>query len=607
VTPEKLKQAFLYRNPVSYFGGLVVAGSVALILVTVILMTALGGGSPYFGIFAFLVLPMFVVLGLLIFFFGAHRESLRRRRLGTTVAPAYPRVDLNDPAQRRRFGLATVGAFLLLILLAVVSYHGFLFTESVTFCGKLCHTVMEPEFAAYQHSPHAKVRCVDCHVGSGASFYVKSKLSGVRQVFAVTFQTYEKPIATPVKNLRPARETCEECHWPQKFYGAQLLQIPYFRYDETNTSDQINLMMKTGGGSSRLGQSAGIHWHMIIDNSITFAARDEQQQDIAWFKVVGAFGQEREYTSLDKPISREELAKLPKHTMDCMDCHNRPTHVFTPPDRAVDLALNNGSIKKDLPWIKKVATEALMAPYSDSETARREIRDRIFNFYATSYPDTYASRATDLQEAVTIATGIYSRTVFPKMNVDWRTYSDNIGHRNWSGCFRCHDGRHATADGKVLTRECTACHTMPQRGPVEALGALPPISEESWHPLPLKSKHAVMMCNRCHSPGVRPTSDCATCHKLDAKAPMMASGCDTCHAAEQAVQPINDCASCHDSLGELHKAGGHPDVACTECHKPHGWKVAGRDTCLTCHDDKAEHYNEEKAACATCHEFAAAS
>ena len=593
----------LYRNPMSYWGGLVVAGSAVLIVFAALLQIITKQTNPYFGIITYMVFPGFLVLGIVVSGVGMWRESLRRRRLGDAAPPAYPRVDLNDEQQRRRFSLVLIAGFLLFILLAVAAYHSFLFTESVTFCGRLCHTVMEPEFAAYQQSPHAKVRCVDCHVGSGASFYVKSKLSGARQVLAVTFHTYETPIATPVKNLRPARETCEECHWPQKFYGAQLLQIPYFRYDEANTSDQISLMMKTGGGSSRLGQTAGIHWHMIIDNNIVYASRDEQEQDIPWFKVVGAFGQVREYMSLDKPVSSADLAKLREHTMDCMDCHNRPTHVFTPPDRAIDLALRNGSIKMDLPWIKKTATEALMAPYPDGETANREIRDKIFNFYATSYPHIYATRAADLQEAVVISIGIYNRTVFPKMNVDWRTYSDNIGHRNWSGCFRCHDGRHATKDGKVLTRECTACHTMPQRGPLEALGALPPVSEEAWHPFPLKSKHATMMCNRCHSPGVRPTSDCATCHKLDATAPMMASGCDTCHAKEQEIQPINDCKTCHDTLAGLHGKGGHPDAACTDCHQPHAWKVAGRDACLTCHDDKKTHYNDDKADCATCHEF----
>lgn len=267
----------LYRNPLSYFGGLVVAGSAILIVFSLALSLLMKQGSPYIGILTYLVFPMFLVLGALIFVFGIRRQIARRRKLGVEAALPYPTLDLNWPEQRKKFTYALLAGFALLLLLAVVSYHAFIFTESVTFCGRVCHTVMEPEYTAYLDSPHARVRCVDCHVGSGASWYVKSKLSGARQVIAVTFHTYPTPIGVPVRNLRPARETCEECHWPQKFYGAQLIQNPHFRYDEANSPEQISLLVKTGGGSTKLGQNAGIHWHMIIQNKIEYVALDEQQ------------------------------------------------------------------------------------------------------------------------------------------------------------------------------------------------------------------------------------------------------------------------------------------------------------------------------------------
>jgi hypothetical protein len=595
--------AGLYRNTLSYFGFLVTIAGAFLMLFAMAVELSLKAPSPYVGMFTYMIFPGVIGFGLAVVALGMVRESRRRRKLGTEEALPYPQFDLNDPHMRRRFGYVSLGGFFLLILLGFGGYNAFLFTESVTFCGRLCHTVMEPEFAAYQHSPHAKVRCVDCHVGSGASFYVKSKLSGARQVLAVLFHTYETPIPTPVQNLRPARETCEECHWPNKFYGAQLLQIPYFRYDEANTSDQISLMMKTGGGSSKMGQSAGIHWHMIIDNTITFATPDPRLQEIPWFKVKGAYGQEREYMSLDKPISDKDLAKLPRHVMDCMECHNRPTHVYTPPDRAIDLALNNGSMAKDLPWIKKVTAEALMAKYPDNSAAAKGIRDQVFNFYSKSYPAVYGAREADIQSAVTITTDIYNRSVFPKMKVNWTTYPDNIGHRNWPGCFRCHDGRHATKDGKILTRDCAACHTMPQRGPLEALGALPPVTDESWHPFPLKGKHATILCNRCHSPGIRPALDCAGCHKHPKEGPMASLDCTSCHSAPGEKLPLADCKSCHGKLGGAHKKGGHPDAACVDCHKPHGWKVTSRDACLGCHTDKKTH--NAPNFCGECHDFRA--
>ncbi len=364
----------LYHNPASYFGGLVMFGSALLIVITLVIQFLGRGGNPYLGIFAFLVLPGFVGLGLLVFLWGMRRESLRRRRTGATEAPPYPRVDLNVPAQRRRFAVAVAAGGLLLVVVAVASYHGFFFTESVTFCGKVCHSVMEPEHTAYLASPHARVRCVDCHVGEGAGWYVKSKLSGVRQVLAVMIAQLRAPIPVPVKNLRPARETCEECHWPQKFYGAQLVRNPHFRYDEKNTPEQITFLVKTGGGSPKLGQNAGIHWHMILENQITYVATDEKLQEIPWVSVRHADGSVTSTCRPRRRSRRRELEKLEKHVMDCMDCHNRPTHIFPAPEYAVDQTMSSGQIPADLPWIKKVAVDALVREYPDREGAVAGIR-----------------------------------------------------------------------------------------------------------------------------------------------------------------------------------------------------------------------------------------
>jgi hypothetical protein len=590
----------LYRNTMSYLGGLIVAASVLLIVFSLVLQFVMKQASPYLGIFTFLVFPGVLVFGFLIVLVGMLRESRRRRRTGA-VTSAYPSIDLNDPRQRRRFNRLLGVAFSLFFLLAFVAYHSFLFTESVTFCGRVCHKVMEPEYTAYLASPHARVRCVDCHVGAGAGWYVKSKLAGLRQVWAVTFHNYPTPIPVPVKSLRPARETCEECHWPQKFYGAQLIQNPHFRYDEANTAEQVSLLVKTGGGSPKLGLSAGIHWHMIIDNTTRFIALDRQLEDIPWVSVTNRNGKTTTYFSTESKLSEAEVMKHPMHVMDCMDCHNRPTHIFQPPEGAMDRALAQGLISPSLPWIKKVGVDALVKNYPDRESAHAGIRADILGFYAKNYPAISSSHAAELDDVVNRVTDMYDRSVFPAMKVNWNTYASNIGHRNWPGCFRCHDGKHATEDGKVLTNKCTTCHTMPQRGPLTALGSAMPASTESWHPWVLKGKHATMLCNRCHAAGYRPPTTCAGCHKFDPKAPMMDNGCDSCHAKEQEVLPLNDCKGCHDTLPGLHNKGGHPDADCTNCHKPHVWKVTGRDVCMACHDDKGDHYKGQ--ACASCHDF----
>jgi len=600
--PEEKQAKGLYRNAVSFFGAYVAIISVFLILFSLLLQFSFKSHSPYIGIFSFMVFPAFFTLGAILFLYGMRRESIRRRRHGVDEALPYPQLDLNDPATRKKFSFAVIGGSFLAIFLAFVSYHAFLYTETTSFCGQLCHTVMEPEYAAYQGSPHARVPCVDCHVGSGASWYVKSKISGARQVIAVTFGTYPTPIPTPIENLRPARETCEECHWPAKFFGTQLKQIPHFRYDEKNTPEQISLGIKTGGGSGELGESAGIHWHMITENKVHYIPLDRQQQDIPWIKATRTDGTEDEYISLDYKGDPKEFATREKKEMDCMDCHNRPTHIYEPPEAAVDKAMASHLISRTLPWVKRVVVDALVVEYPSREKAHEGMRADIASFYRNRYPAVYKARKADVDKAVDTAINIYNHSVFPNMKVNWKTYASNIGHRNWPGCFRCHDGRHVAKSGKVLTTECTICHTMPERGPLSPLGSMMPGPRMEWHPMALEGKHARTLCNKCHSAGYRPPNDCAECHKIDTSAPMMSMACGDCHRKKIEAQPVTACRDCHKDQSGLHRKGEHAGLSCTECHRPHAWGVAGRDICLSCHDDKKDH-NKDEGACIACHDF----
>ncbi len=159
---------------------------------------------------------------------------------------------------------------LLVVLLGVVAFTGikaYQATESVAFCGETCHTVMEPQAVTYENSPHARVACAECHIGPGASFWVKSKVDGLRQVWKTITNTYDRPVATPIRNLRPAQETCEECHWPEQFYGQKLVNRSYYRTDEANSPWTISLLVNVGGGNPRTGVPEGIHWHMIVGNT----------------------------------------------------------------------------------------------------------------------------------------------------------------------------------------------------------------------------------------------------------------------------------------------------------------------------------------------------
>ena len=598
----KGKRGRLYHNTVSYFGGLVVIVAILITLFLFAVNFSIARANPYVGILTYMIGPGIITVGILIFLYGTRWESRRRRKAGSQEALPYPKLDLNDEHQRRLFTLALGGSSLLAIFLIFLAYNAYLFTDSTTFCGMLCHRVMKPEYTAYRNGPHARVVCVDCHVGSGVPWYVKSKLSGAPQVFATLFHTYSRPIPVPIRNLRPARVICEGCHWPEKFYGAQLMQNPHFRYDEKNTPEQISLLLRTGGGTPNLGANAGIHWHMIIDTKIYFVATDPQQQQIPWIRVERSDGTAAVYTDSRVDTSKN-LKALPVHLMDCMDCHNRPSHVFVPPETAVDRAMEGGNIPTGLPWIKKLAVDALTKQYPSGTDVDREIVESIEGYYAKNSPSSGSQKAQAKQAAAVVAR-IYDQNVFPSMKVDWTTYPNNIGHRNWPGCFRCHDGFHRSASGDTLVRSCSVCHTMPQRSPLLPLGTTILTGEEPWHPLPLKGRHEEILCSQCHRAGYRPPTSCASCHRLPESAPMMSSGCDICHLREGDVKPLASCTSCHKSLGGLHKASSHGAAECTACHSPHAWRVTARETCLACHDDKKEHHSP--IFCGECHEFSGA-
>lgn len=589
----------LYRNFISYLGLIIIFINLCLIIATLVWKYSIKTSSPYIGIFSFLIFPFFILIGFLIFLFGMYKESQRRKKYHLEAVP-YPVVDLNLPEHRKKFLKVTLFGSFILIILGFAGYNGFLFTESVTFCGRICHKVMEPEYQAYLKSPHARVTCVDCHVGKGATWYAKSKISGVKQIFATIFNTYEKPIPTPIKNLRPARETCEECHWPQKFYGNQLMELYHFRYDEKNTPEQINLIIKTGGGS-RIEKNVGIHWHMLLQNKVYFKPYDERYQIIPYVKTVKENGEVKIYINKELNLKKEDLEKLPLREMDCMDCHNRPTHIFDPPEWAVDTAIAGGHISRDLPFVKKISVDLLTKDYKTKEEAFQKIEEEFLNFYKKNYPELFQKEKEKINNAILVLKEIFKSNVFPEMNVNWNTYPNNIGHRNWPGCFRCHDGKHISEDGKILTTECKICHTIPKRGPQVSVEEEFPEMPLPWHPMELKGKHNEILCNKCHEAGKRAPIDCAECHRLNENDEMISMGCDICHLEEGRALPQKDCGNCHKKLKGLHLKGAHPDLSCKECHKQHIWKINGEKGCYDCHEGYEEH--SKKMNCFSCHSF----
>jgi nitrate/TMAO reductase-like tetraheme cytochrome c subunit len=494
----------LIKNMISLTGiaiALVAAANIAF-LVFIDVMSA--HPSPYLGIFAYMLMPAIMVLGLLLIPIGMLIERHHRRKAAPSAIPKFPRLDLNNPKQRRTIAAVLAFTVLFVVVSAAGSYRAYEFTDSVQFCGQLCHTVMNPEFTAYQQSPHARVACVDCHVGAGATWYVKSKLSGAYQVYAAAFNKFPRPIPTPVENLRPAQETCEQCHWPKKFWGAQLKVFNHYANDEQNTPRQIRMLIKTGGGDPSVGQSSGIHWHMNIANEITYIATDKQHQVIPWVQAKDRnTGKVTVFAVKDANLTQDQIDKANHRRMDCVDCHNRPTHIYVPPDRSVDNAIAAGRIDASLPFVKQQAVTVLTASYDTTDQAKKAIEAELQKFYQEKYANVWSQRQGAVRGAIAEVQRIYETTIFPEMKVDWRVHPNNIGHFYSQGCFRCHDGNHVSADGKVISKDCNSCHTVLEEseGGKSVAGTMQTAAFK--HPVDLGDMTAVN-CSDCHNGGVGP-------------------------------------------------------------------------------------------------------
>jgi nitrate/TMAO reductase-like tetraheme cytochrome c subunit len=476
----------IWRNWVSLAGTVVAIGSFfAFLFLFAIDQFGPGQHNPYLGILSYLVAPGFLFLGLLLILSGAWWQ--RRHFAKNPDAPATTlAIDLSRPKERWRllwFGLGTVT---FLLCTALGSYQTYHYTESVQFCGQVCHTVMEPEFVTYQRGNHARVACVECHIGSGATWYVKSKLSGAYQVYSAIAHKYSRPIPTPVRNLRPAQDTCERCHWPEKFSGSLDRVYNHFLTDDKNSPYTVRLLLHVGGGASAHGPVGGIHWHMNVNNKVEYLATDPQRQKIPWIRVTDREGKVTVYRTpeyKDQPDPREV------RTMDCIDCHNRPAHSYRTPNEAVDEALYLERIDRSLPAVKRTVVELLTKGYETKEEAQAAIAKGIRAKYAN---------APGVEAAVKEAVSIYEHNFFPQMKADWSSYPTNQGHKDSAGCFRCHDNNHI-AEGpskKMPATDCATCHTILSQGSGAELVKLSAEGQPFKHP---EGPYEDMLCSDCHN------------------------------------------------------------------------------------------------------------
>jgi hypothetical protein len=381
--------------------------------------------------------------------------------------------------------------------MAVVEY-----SESNAFCSNACHDVMGPEATTYHATAHSRVPCVECHVGAGAEGFLEAKIGGLRQLWAVTVGSVQRPIPTPIHGGTISRELCERCHSPEREGGYKTLTRSYYLNGLEDSAIDLAMVVKVGGAKNGLIAGGGIHYHMVVAQEVEFVARDAQRQDIAWVRVTGADGGSREYASASGPLTDEEKATLAPHRMECIDCHSRAAHAFRTPVDAVNEAIRSKRLPGDLYYIKRAGVEALDGGYPSESEAMSGIEAALRGFYESEDPDVLEERAGDLASATEVLQSIYRETIFPAMKADWRAHPNNLGHRDSPGCFRCHNEDMVDRDGRAVFTDCTGCHAIlaQDQGAIQTVGDL----EKGMgfaHPQDGQFIRDFKLCSKCHTGG----------------------------------------------------------------------------------------------------------
>ncbi len=474
------------RNWIGLGGVIIIAGSIFSFLLLMFMDLFAPRQNPYIGILTWVVAPAFFFLGLIVMVIG-RLWSGRGRPTKDIVGKVFrPRViDLSSQRHRRILTAFAVFGGVFLLMSAVGSYQTYRATSSVQFCGQACHGPMEPQFVAYQHSPHAKVECTHCHIGVGAANFVKAKFNGVHQLLATARNEYEKPIHLSGK-IDINQKTCEQCHWPERYVGNVERAYHHYLADESNSTFSVRLLLKVGGADATHGKPGGIHWHMNLASKVEYIATDKARQDIPWVRITDAAGKVTEFR---RPDFKDDPAKHTLRRMDCMDCHNRPAHQFRSPNDAVDLAIYLGKISTNLPTIKKVAVEAL----TGAAQTKAEGVEKIAAALRKAYPS-----QKDVEPAIAALQDIYRRDFFPELKTDWRTHPNNIGHKDFPGCFRCHDGLHKSSEGNrsLGASDCNSCHVILAQGSGEEFTKLSATGHNFFH---IDANYSDFDCNKCHT------------------------------------------------------------------------------------------------------------
>ncbi|MGL1903348.1 MAG: NapC/NirT family cytochrome c [Fibrobacterales bacterium] len=484
-----------YTNNYFSFTGMILLVIFVVIEVPLVLWESFGSTDVFIGLITYTVMPVVLFFGVGLYVYGMWLNKVSEKKHEPTSAHIV--LDLSNPKHLKSLFIVIIVVVCFFLASFIGSYKVYHYTESNEFCGTVCHDIMHPEYTTFQESPHARVKCAECHIGEGAGWYVQSKLSGARQIYHAIVGDYPRPIATPIENLRPAKETCGQCHWPKKFFGAIEQKHNYFPEEMENQAWRLKLLIKVGGGG--VGKE-GIHAHMFEDNEIFYVAEDRRRQNIPWVKVVSSTGVTKIYNSEDSPYKEAAPPVDKVRKMDCIDCHNRPSHRYKAPYRALNEGLNFGSISWEIPEIKQKTIELFEKEYETQDKAIVSIKKSLVEYYTENHSEILENKRQQFDSALVTIEKMYRGSIFPEMKARWDAYPDNIGHLISDGCFRCHDNKHVASKGEVITRDCNTCHLIIEQGLSDALETntqgLP-----FRHPVDIDEEWKSENCSECHTGG----------------------------------------------------------------------------------------------------------
>lgn len=488
----------VFYNPLTLVGSVIAVFNLGLMVFLLIVDFLAKRPRPYSDLIILLILPLFILVGIAFVILGIVRQR-RRQKAGVPVEEQRLLVlDFNDEKQRKLVILLSIGFVFLTLLYAFGMFQGYEFVESVFFCSRACHTVMGPEYRAHAFSSHGEVECSTCHVGSGTQYFVLSKLKGTTQLYGLLSNTFPRPIPVPVRDLRPSKAICETCHGPKYALTEDLQGRKYYLSDTKNTEWEIGLLFKVGIVRVPTDKPPRMHWHYAVAKEIEYATADPKREAIPWVRAIGFDGKARIYRAQDGDASGKEPAPEQKRVMDCIDCHNRVGHEYYPPGRILNALLSLKLIDPLLPDIKSTAVKALEGNYTSREAGRSGIKDAMMEYYKKKYPDLATLKKAELERVIVILQDLYDRNYDPVMKVSWKNFPSQRGHMYSLGCFRCHDGKHKSDDGAVLSKDCSLCHLLIKKQ-MEKENKLAVLTEETYpHPVDIGDSYKEMNCSDCH-------------------------------------------------------------------------------------------------------------